>query len=40
MRDEHRTGGNLVRAAPIALLGTILALAAWPQTAPAAYSIG
>ena len=36
MRDEHRTGGNLVRAAPIALLGTILALATWPQTAPAA----
>jgi LysM repeat protein len=36
MRDEHRTGGNLVRAAPIALLGTILALAAWPQTARAA----
>jgi LysM repeat protein len=36
MRDEHRRGENLVRAAPIALLGTILALAAWPQTAPAA----
>ncbi len=24
MRDEHRKGGNLVRAAPIALLGMIL----------------
>ena len=36
MRDEHCTGGNLVRAAPIALLGTILALAAWPQTPRAA----
>ena len=36
MRDEHRKGGNLVRAALIALLGVILGLAAWPQTAPAA----
>lgn len=37
MREPHRTWGeNLVRAAPIALLGVITALAAWPQPAPAA----
>ena len=37
MREPHRTWGeNLVRAAPIALLGVITALAAWPQSAPAA----
>jgi LysM repeat protein len=36
MRNAQRTGGNLVRVAPLALLGTILALAAWPQAAPAA----
>ena len=36
MRDEHRKGGNLVRAALIALFGMILGLAAWPQTVPAA----
>jgi LysM repeat protein len=38
MRDLQRTGGNLVRVAPIALLGMIAALAAWPQPAPAAVS--
>ena len=38
MRDEHRKGGKLVRAASIALLGMILALAAWPHTARAAVS--
>ena len=36
MRDAERTGGNLVRVAPLALLGMIAALAAWPQPAPAA----
>jgi LysM repeat protein len=36
MRDAQRTGGNLVRVAPLALLGMIAALAAWPQPAPAA----
>jgi LysM repeat protein len=37
MREPHRMGGaSLVRAAPIALLGVITALAAWPQPAPAA----
>jgi LysM repeat protein len=36
MRDLQRTGGNLVRVAPLALLGMIAALAAWPQPAPAA----
>ena len=36
MRDAQRTGGKLVRVAPIALLGMIAALAAWPQPAPAA----
>lgn len=36
MRDAQRTGGNLVRAAPVALLGMIAALAAWPQPARAA----
>jgi LysM repeat protein len=37
MREPHRMGGaNLVRAAPIALLGVITALAAWPQPAIAA----
>jgi LysM repeat protein len=36
MRDAQRTGGNLVRVAPVALLGMIAVLAAWPQPAPAA----
>lgn len=36
MRNAERTGGNMVRVAPLALLGMIAALAAWPQPAPAA----
>jgi LysM repeat protein len=36
MRDEQRTGGKLVRVAPVALLGMIAALMAWPKPAPAA----
>jgi LysM repeat protein len=36
MRDAQRTGGNLVRVAPVALLGMIAVLAAWPQPARAA----
>jgi LysM repeat protein len=36
MRDAQRTGGNLVRVAPIALLVMIAGLAAWPKPAPAA----
>jgi LysM repeat protein len=36
MRDAQRTGGKLVRVAPVALLGMIAALVAWPQPATAA----